>query len=131
MTERISHPRGVDGFDIEIADRCITVHGDLDTFTAPRFAAALTDLSGRPGRIVVDASDLVVFGAAAVDVLHTMSCDPVASGRIVIRRPTPTVRRVLEIVELAHLLDDRSSTETIPHTGCEARLVDADSVSSV
>ena len=106
-TARVARPRRDHDFDLDVIGNRIILHGDVDAASAPRLAVALALVAERrSGPVFVDASEVGVFGAAVVRALDTLSPTSGTTGRVVICDPTPTVRRVLEIVERTDLLGD-------------------------
>ncbi len=84
----------------------IAVSGELDMSTAPDLSDALADVVDRhPRDLTVDLADLAFIDSTGLTVLVRASKqlrDHDATLRLA--SPTPSVRRVLEIVGLDHLL---------------------------
>ena len=84
----------------------MAVSGELDMSTAPDLSDALADVVDRhPGDLTVDLADLAFIDSTGLTVLVRASKrlrEHDATLRL--SSPTPSVRRVLEIVGLDHLL---------------------------
>lgn len=76
----------------------VVVSGELDVCTEHALTLALTGvLEQRPERLVLDLTDVTFIDCAAVRVLAAACHAMPGSGRAVLRRPSRTVRRVLEL----------------------------------
>jgi anti-sigma B factor antagonist len=80
----------------------IVIRGELDAATAPLLARRLTQiLADEPQRLVFDMAGVGFIDCAAARLIAgTGRCLPVGR-RPVIRRPSPAVRRMLELTGLA------------------------------
>ena len=80
--------------------RSLRVSGELDIATAPRLATALDD-EVRPGtRVTLDLADLAFIDAAGLRVLVGVVRTVGTSGRVVLRRPSAVVQRLLAVTGL-------------------------------
>jgi anti-anti-sigma factor len=89
----------------------VTLTGELDFASGAELATALAGLTGRPRQIVVDLGSLEFVDSSGVKLLVTAARNTESDGGgLVLVSPTPTVRRVFEILHLADVLtvtDDR------------------------
>jgi anti-anti-sigma factor len=74
------------------------VAGDVDADSAPELVAAVQQLAGdRPVRLVLDLAGVTFFGAAGLHaLLDAQRLVTAASGRLVLRDPSPMTCRVLD-----------------------------------
>ena len=80
--------------------RSLRVSGELDIATAPRLAAALQG-EIRPGTsVTLDLADLAFIDAAGLRVLVAVSRTVGPAGRVLLRRPSSIVQRVLAVAGL-------------------------------
>jgi anti-anti-sigma factor len=87
--------------------QAIRLVGEVDLATCQTLQTALDALVARPaGDVVVDCSEVTFFGAAGVDALVRARNQLDSSRRLVIRKPSAIVRRVLGIVHLTELFAD-------------------------
>ena len=87
----------------------VAVRGDADIVTAPTLEAMLAmALGNNPARLVLDLGRVAYLDCAAARVL-SRAAGRLPPGQLVICRPTPSARRVLELTGLGHLLHDRPS----------------------
>ena len=79
----------------------IVVKGELDLVTMPYLATRLTlALRDRPGRLVFDLSETHFMDCGSARLIAGAGRWLPGGGRPVIRRPGPSVRRVLELTGL-------------------------------
>ena len=79
----------------------VVISGELDLLAAPSLAAHLEQiLSGRPQRLVLDLARVSFIDCAAARVIAGPEGSLPGGQRPVIRRPSPVVRRVLELTGL-------------------------------
>jgi anti-anti-sigma factor len=85
----------------------VTIEGPLDVSTAPRLRRALAGIRARQGGdIVVDLEGVWRLDAAGLGVLAFASKDAQLEGaQIHLLRPSPAVRRVLDISNMTALFD--------------------------
>jgi anti-anti-sigma factor len=83
----------------------MSVSGELDVATAPRFAVALDPLAEEGGIVSVDFSNLTFCGAAGITVLVGAVRTMADRGRLVIYDAPPMVTRLIEIAGLDSLVD--------------------------
>jgi len=87
--------------------QALRVVGELDLATCQVLNTAVDSLvANGAGDIVIDCSGVTFFGAAGVDALVQAQNKLDGSRRLVIRKPSPIVRRVLGIVHLSELFID-------------------------
>jgi len=86
----------------EGADPVVVVSGELDAASAERLRGVVTQAIGRAtGRVVVDLGAVEFIDAAGVGALIAGQHEASRAGcRMVLRTPSPRVRRILELVEL-------------------------------
>ena len=92
----------------------VSVAGDVDLETAPRLSDVLAEAIGsRSGDLTVDLAGVEFIDAAGIGVLVSAANQVRTSGaRLVVRSPSPAVRRVLDAGELDGVL---------PHRGMSCR----------
>jgi anti-anti-sigma factor len=78
--------------------------GELDLDGAAAFAAALDPLTTRRGVILLDLADLTFMDSTGINALCQAAQRLGQRGRIVLLRPNPSVRRVIEIAGLDGVL---------------------------
>lgn len=103
-----SPPLAVSVRSDEPSDLVIEVRGELDLFTGPMLRQHLEDSNGNgrhPGRIVYLARDLEFMDACGLRALLT-AVDGHGSETITIREPSPMVRRLLDVVGLASMIEE-------------------------
>ena len=92
---------------IEVSDRgdkvVLVLQGELDPHTAPRLSDAIADATDEStSTLVLDVSGLAFIDSSGLRVLIAAHKDMQGrSGRLVLRAPTPTTLRLLEITGLA------------------------------
>lgn len=93
--------------------------GELDLSTVRLLEEALLDELGRGARhLVLDLRRLEFCDAAGLQALLRVRRRALASGaRLLLERPTRTVRRVLEITRLDWLIADSNPGERVPPLG--------------
>lgn len=102
---RMEHERLV----ITMSDNGWTVAGEIDASTAPTLDDALRSLPVADGSVVVDVSDVAFIDSSGLRVLISLASRADHAGRsVILERPSPAVRRLLEITGL---------TETFGLTG--------------
>ena len=111
------HPRPTLGRSrhIELDESRVALRGDVDTALSLRLGDALAEAAAAGDPVVVDASDLDVLDVAAARALGRIA----RRAEVVVTRPSSTVRTVLEIVGLGHLVGDDPSP-----LGVDARAAD-------
>ena len=76
----------------------MVVTGDLDLITRPVLAERLSEALGtRPRRLVLDLAGAGFMDCGSARVVANAGRFLPAGGRLIIRRPSPVVRRVLEL----------------------------------
>jgi len=88
------------------------VGGEIDIATCPALVEVLDTLVAQAdGDVVVDCSTVTFFGAAGVGALvaarHRLRG---SRHRVIVRNPSESVRRVLDIVDLAEMFADAPDT---------------------
>lgn len=93
----------VDGFDRQ-GQLELRLVGELDIGTADRLRGALAEVTGRGSTIVLDLSGLDFIDSSGLhELVVALKRERAAGGDIVLRKPSPQTRRVLEIVGLTQL----------------------------
>ena len=81
----------------------VTAAGEIDLATAPELRAALERVAGR---VVLHLDEVTYLDSSGIAVLvaqhHRLTAD---DGELVLRRPTATVRRTLELTGLGAWID--------------------------
>lgn len=79
----------------------ITLHGELDAWTQPRFAMALTSLVDARAEIVLDLSELTFIDAGNIGLIHrARNLARLRGADLVIRSANPQVSRVMNLAGL-------------------------------
>jgi anti-anti-sigma factor len=116
MSTRIGASIGTSGLQISVSSRstCTTVHldGEVDLATVTQLRAALADVDGP---IVVDCSQLAFIDAVGLGVIAGAAR---REGGVQLTGPSPLLVRMLDAVDLHHLLVAETSS-------CGAELVHA------
>lgn len=90
----------VDVTSIE-GETVLTLHGELDLWTQPRFASALAGLDDRVSRVVLDLSDLTFIDCANIGIIHRARMLAGVRGiAFVLRSPNPQLLRIMELTGL-------------------------------
>lgn len=85
-------------------DATVELDGELDCFTAPVLAAELARaLPRKPARLVLDLSRLAFMDCAGVSVIVRARRMLPGDRPIVLKSPSRTVRKVLEITHMDHV----------------------------
>jgi anti-anti-sigma factor len=84
----------------------VTAHGDVDGATGPELWDYIDAiLATKPERIVIDLGPMTFIDSGGLNVIvKTYKRQQEDGGEVIIRSPSPTTRRVLELVGLAGLL---------------------------
>jgi anti-anti-sigma factor len=100
------------GLEIDLLDQgptpVVVLTGELDPYTAPRFADAIDPLQREESvsQIVVDLAGVRFIDSSGLRVLiaaeHALA---ERGGRLVLRAPSPATRRLLEITDLLDRLN--------------------------
>jgi anti-anti-sigma factor len=97
----------------------LRLSGEIDIATCPTLVEALNAVVAHPGGdVLLDCSRVTFFGVAGVGALVEARKELDRSGRrLVVRNPSPIVRRVLHIFELADVFadDEYKSADPTPH----------------
>jgi anti-sigma B factor antagonist len=91
------------------ADHILTVHGELDIYTAPSFTAALKSISGAD-RVIVDLRDCRYADGSAISALVRARKESAVPIRLVVRNGS-IVSRILGLTEVDRLFAIFSSIE--------------------
>jgi anti-anti-sigma factor len=78
------------------APRTFELRGELDMATVPRLLFAVAPALREPGDIFLDLSDLSFVDSTGIAAILQIA-EPLAFGALVLTRPQPTVKRVLDI----------------------------------
>jgi anti-sigma B factor antagonist len=89
---------------------CVAPSGELDLVTAPALRAALEEAASLgPPRIVLTLRDVTFLDSTALGAIVHGSRMATEQGRVLtLTAPAPSIRRVLTVTGLDHLLDGRS-----------------------
>jgi anti-sigma B factor antagonist len=95
LSERLEYSAEAHGVgDPEVV---IEVHGDVDLISAPGLSILIFEVARwGPERLVLDLSDVGVFGSDGVRALATARRRLLSEVELVVRSPSPLSRRVLE-----------------------------------
>jgi len=87
----------VDVSSIE-GEMVLTLHGELDLFTQPRFMAALAGVDDRAARVVLDLSDLTFIDCGNIAIIRRAQMLAGLRGTsFVLRSPNPQLVRIMEL----------------------------------
>jgi len=92
----------------------VTVSGEIDLYTAPRFSDALAEASGNAAALIVDLSTISYIDSAGLSALLAVFRRLSSRGAslYVISPPNnPGVRRVMEVTRLDSLISVRPTLE--------------------
>ena len=83
----------------------IDVHGNVDLISAPGLASLISEVMrwGAPQRLVIDLSDVGIFGSNGVHVLIAARRQLFSEFDLVVRSPNRLTRRVLEVTGLGNV----------------------------
>ena len=83
----------------------IDVHGDVDQISASGLASLISEVMrwGAPQRLVIDLSDVGIFGSNGVHVLIAARRQLFSEFDLVVRSPNRLTRRVLEVTGLGNV----------------------------
>ena len=94
----------VEVFTVDTDTPMVVVRGEVDMITASELAEVVSEvLETFPRRLVFDLYDVSLFGSAGVRVLEYARRGLPAGCPVILRRPQPLVRRVLEITGMNDL----------------------------
>jgi anti-anti-sigma factor len=86
---------------IETGLTTVVVAGDLDAATMPDLSARLAQvIAGRPRRLIFDLAQVGFIDCAATRLIISSGALLPDGGRPVLRRPSPAVRRILDLTDL-------------------------------
>jgi anti-sigma B factor antagonist len=84
----------------------LVVHGELDIATAPELSRLLEGLRRRHHAVVVDLAEVTFIDSTGLSALMDARAESSRDGwHFTVRRPSPAVRRVVELAGLEHVLD--------------------------
>ncbi|HEY6479323.1 MAG TPA: STAS domain-containing protein [Streptosporangiaceae bacterium] len=84
----------------------LVVSGDLDAGTMPVLAHRLAQVAaGCPGRLVFDLAEVTFIDCAATRLIASAASLLPAGTRPVLRHPSPAVRRILALTDIAATCD--------------------------
>jgi anti-sigma B factor antagonist len=90
----------VDVTSIE-GETVLTLHGELDLWTQPRFLAALAGLDDRVARVVLDLSDLTFIDCGSIGIIQrTRMLAGLRGTSLVLRSPNPQLLRIMDLTGL-------------------------------
>lgn len=87
-------------------DCLVGVKGAVDSCSAPELEAVLTELDP-PGckRVILDLAECSLLASAGLSILiQTHKRLAKAHGQLVLRRPSATIRKVLDITQMSNVL---------------------------
>ena len=93
--------------EVEASDGATVLRlaGELDLYTAPRLSAELAAVVGSDGDVVLDVQELGFLDSTGLGEIARLHRQLSAEGRrVVVRRPTAMVHRVLDISGLLAVL---------------------------
>jgi anti-sigma B factor antagonist len=99
------------GFSVDVAEQgdqvVVAVVGELDVLTAPVLERHLSSaVVERHDRVVVDLGAVTFLDVRAVNMLHAADARVRSGGaRLVLRRPSAKLRRVIELCEVDLLIE--------------------------
>jgi anti-anti-sigma factor len=84
----------------------LVVSGDLDAATMPVLSRCLAQVATRrPGRLVFDLAEVTFIDCAATRLIASAASFLPAGARPVLRHPSPAVRRILALTDIAAACD--------------------------
>jgi anti-anti-sigma factor len=84
----------------------LVVSGDLDAATMPVLSQCLAQVAARPPRrLVFDLAQVAFIDCAATRLIASAARFLPPGGRPVLRHPSPAVRRILDLTDLAAACD--------------------------
>jgi anti-anti-sigma factor len=98
-------------FAVDVAslegETVLTLRGELDLFTQPRFIAALAGLDDGEKRVVLDLSELTFIDCANIAIIHRVRMLAGLRGtEVVLKSPGADVLRIMEMTGLAPNVGD-------------------------
>ena len=103
----------VDVTSIE-GETVLTLQGELDLWTQPRFMAALAGLDDRVARVVLDLSDLTFIDCGNIGVIQQARMLAGLRGTaFVLRSPNPQLLRIMELTGLWPSAGDHAVRPTV------------------
>lgn len=92
----------------------LVLHGELDSWTQPLFATALTSITDGSDEIVLDLADLTFLDAGNIGLIHrARNLARLRGTDLVLRSASPHISRILELTGLGR----DTSTEEEPAPG--------------
>ncbi len=89
---------------VATSDNGWIVAGEIDASTAPALDDALRTLPTGNGTVVVDVSDVTFIDSSGLRVLISLASRADDTGRsVILKQPSPTVTRLLEITGLTQM----------------------------
>ena len=109
MTDARDLPFDAGSFDVatNVVDGLVLfLAGELDCATAPRLRKAIDDLGDRTvATLVLDLTKLTFLDSTGLhEIVVALKRQREAGGELVIRDPSPSTRRILEIVGLSQVV---------------------------
>lgn len=97
-----------DGFAVEVVDDVIRISGDLDAQTAGRLDEVVaSQLAAGRDEIVMDLAELQFLDSSGLRSM-VLARGPAGDGTVVLRSPSSSVLRLLEITGLDDVFDVRT-----------------------
>ncbi len=91
--------------DIVDGAAVVSVTGDVDLVSAPHLREVMEEALGRSSHLIVDVGGMTFIDSSGLSVLvhvHRQAAD--AGGSMTVRRPSPTLKRLLSITHLETVL---------------------------
>ena len=94
----------------------LTLHGELDLFTQPRFMAALAGIDDGASRVVLDLSDLTFIDCGNIAIIRRAQILAGLRGAsFVLRAPNPQLFRIMELTGiLPNVSAEQLDTNVLP-----------------
>jgi anti-sigma B factor antagonist len=91
--------------DVVDGSAVVSVTGDVDLMSAPHLREAMEEALGRSPHLIVDVAEMTFIDSSGLSALvhaHRQAAD--AGGSMTVRRPSPTLKRLLSITHLETVL---------------------------
>jgi anti-sigma B factor antagonist/stage II sporulation protein AA (anti-sigma F factor antagonist) len=92
---------------VDVEARTVRLAGDLDLASAPDLIRAVASLDGTSGDLVVDLAEVEFLDSSGLRAIFDIARSMQGRGRVVLLRPAPQARRVLEMVDAASFVEIR------------------------
>lgn len=84
---------------VEGSPRALRVSGELDVLNAELLASRLRDLTGTPGDIVLDVSELAFVDSRGLQILIQAAQELEGQGILILRHPQSVVANLLRVTQ--------------------------------